>query len=189
MANAKKVGTLIKKARTEAGLTQEQLAKKVTGASASDIGKAERGEKELTAEQLKQVAKATGVTQKSLLDAAKGKQTVVSASSASATGSGKTGVKLTANEKKLVELYRKADDSTKKKVMELLDKEESTGSSLLSGLTESLTGGSSNSSESSGGGLLGGLIGLLTGKREMPEGGEGDDGLTVTDAEDKKDKK
>ena len=68
MANAKKVGTLIKKARTEAGLTQEQLAKKVTGASAADIGKAERGEKELTTDQLKQVAKATGVTQKGQAD-------------------------------------------------------------------------------------------------------------------------
>ena len=41
---AKKVGTLIKEARTEAGLTQEQLARKVKGVSASDISKAERGE-------------------------------------------------------------------------------------------------------------------------------------------------
>ena len=69
---AKKVGTLIKEARTAAGMTQEQLAKKVKGASAADIGKAERGEKDLTQEQLKAIAKATGVTQKSLLDAAKG---------------------------------------------------------------------------------------------------------------------
>ena len=70
---AKKVGTLIKEARTGAGLTQEQLAKKISGLSASDIGKAERGEKDLTQEQLKAIAKATGVTQKSLLEAAKGK--------------------------------------------------------------------------------------------------------------------
>ena len=76
MANAKKVGQLIKKARTEAGLTQEQLARKVKNCSASDVGRAERGEKELTTEQLKQVAKATGVTQKSLLDAAKGASSV-----------------------------------------------------------------------------------------------------------------
>ena len=41
---AKKVGELIKKARTDAGLTQEQLAKKVDGVTASDISKAERGE-------------------------------------------------------------------------------------------------------------------------------------------------
>ena len=64
---AKNVGDLINEAWTNAGLTQEALAKKVTNCSASDISKAERGEKELTKEQLKEIAKATGVTQKSLL--------------------------------------------------------------------------------------------------------------------------
>jgi len=54
---ANKVGNLIKKARTEAGLTQEQLAKKVKNTSTSDIGKAERGEMKLTQEQLKQIAR------------------------------------------------------------------------------------------------------------------------------------
>ena len=59
---AKKVGVLIKEARTNAGLTQAQLAAKVSGLTASDIGKAERGEKELTDAQLKTIAKVTGVT-------------------------------------------------------------------------------------------------------------------------------
>ena len=68
---AKKVGTLIKEARTEAGLTQEQLARKISGLSAADISEAERGKKDLTQEQLKKIAKATGVTQASLLNAAK----------------------------------------------------------------------------------------------------------------------
>ena len=68
----KNVGTLIKEARTAAGLSQTALAEKVDGVSASDIGKAERGEKELTQAQLKAVAKALGVTQKSLLEAPKG---------------------------------------------------------------------------------------------------------------------
>ena len=40
----KKVGDLIKEARTGAGLTQAQLAAKVDGVTASDISKAERGE-------------------------------------------------------------------------------------------------------------------------------------------------
>ena len=90
---AKKVGTLIKEARTEAGLTQEQLARKIKGVSASDISKAERGELELTQAVLKEIAKATGVTQKSLLDAAKGssssskKKTSSSSSSVSFSGS------------------------------------------------------------------------------------------------------
>ena len=37
----KKVGELIKEARTGAGMTQEQLARKVKGISAQDISKAE----------------------------------------------------------------------------------------------------------------------------------------------------
>ena len=69
MANT--VGPLIKQARTGAGLTQEQLAKQIDGLTAADISKAERGEKELTQTQLRQIAKATGVTQASLLNAAK----------------------------------------------------------------------------------------------------------------------
>ncbi len=69
---AKKVGELIKEARTNAGLSQEALAKLIEGVSATDIGKAERGEKELTQAALKAIAKATGVTQKSLLEAPKG---------------------------------------------------------------------------------------------------------------------
>ena len=69
---AKNVGAKIKEARTAAGMTQEQLAKKVKNTTASDISKAERGEKDLTQEQLKEIAKATGVMQKSLLETAKG---------------------------------------------------------------------------------------------------------------------
>ena len=71
MAVKNTVGPLIKEARTKAGLTQEQLASKIDGLTASDVGKAERGEKMLTQDILKQIAKTTGVTQKSLLDAAR----------------------------------------------------------------------------------------------------------------------
>ena len=78
MAAKKKVGDLIKEARTDAGLSQTALAGKITGLTASDISKAERGEKELTKEQLKSIAKITGVTQKSLLDAASGASTTTS---------------------------------------------------------------------------------------------------------------
>jgi len=110
---AKKIGELIKKARTDAGLTQEQLAKKVDGVSASDISKAERGEKELPQSALKQIAKATGVTQTSLLEAAKG-------GSASKKPTSGASVKVTATEKKLLELYRAADADTKKAALRLL---------------------------------------------------------------------
>lgn len=140
---AKKVGTLIKEARTKAGLTQEQLAKKISGLSANDISRAERGEKDLTQEQLKAIAKATGVTQKSLLDAAKGGSS--SSSSSSSSSAGKSSIRLTAAEKKLVELYRKADADTKEKALKLL-KGENGGSDLLNN-------------------LLGSALGALTGKK------------------------
>lgn len=156
---AKKVGELIKEARTAAKLTQAQLAEQVTGVTAADIGKAERGEKELTQAALKQIAKATGVTQASLLNAAAGKA-AASAGKTASTGktsaAGKTAAKkpasgktastakkpaaakssmqLTAAEKKLVELYRKADADTKKEVMKLLKGTGDDASELLTSL-------------------------------------------------------
>jgi DNA-binding XRE family transcriptional regulator len=175
---AKKVGVLIKEARTAAGMSQETLAKKVNGVSASDIGKVERGEKDLTQAQLKEVAKALGVTQKSLLEAPKNlsassaKKTSSSSSSSSSkktssssaktssskktsssssaktsssskktsSGSSKTSsssgtsVKLTAAEKKLVELYRAADADTKKAAVSVLKGEKTAAQDILSQL-------------------------------------------------------
>ena len=127
---AQKVGTLIKEARTAAGLTQEQLARKISGLSASDISAAERHQKTLTQDQLKKIAKATGVTQASLLNAAKG-------SSAKKTSSAsKSSMQVTATEKKLVQLYRDADSDTKKKVMNLLKGKDSPVEDLLGGLLD-----------------------------------------------------
>ena len=83
---ANKVGKLIKEARTDAGLTQEQLARKVKNTSAQDISRAERGELKLSQEALKQIAKATGVTQKSLLDAASTSTYKKAGSSSSSSG-------------------------------------------------------------------------------------------------------
>lgn len=136
---AKKVGELIKEARTEAGLTQEQLAKKVDNVSASDISKAERGEKELTQAALKQIAKATGVTQASLLNAAKGtsgekKKTSTTSSTAKKKEKDEDEFKLTATEKKLVELYRAADSDTKKAATAVLKGEAPENDSVLGSL-------------------------------------------------------
>lgn len=125
---SKKVGTLIKEARTAAGLTQEQLARKISGLSASDISAAERHQKDLTQEQLKKIAKATGVTQASLLNAAKGTTAKKTSSSS------KSSMQVTATEKKLVQLYRNADADTKKKVMNLLKENESLAGDLLEDL-------------------------------------------------------
>ena len=111
---SKKLGNLIKEARTEAGLTQEQLARKIAGVSASEISAAERGVGDLTQEQLKKIAKATGVTQASLLNAAKG------SSSSSKSTATKSSMQVTATERKLVEAYRKASTSEKKAAMNAL---------------------------------------------------------------------
>ena len=138
MANAKRVGTLIKNARLDAGMTQEQLARKVRNCSANDISRAERGEKELTTDQLKQIAKATGVTQKSLLDAAKGS----SSSSSSRSGALTVSMKVTATEKRLVELYRAADTNSKKNALKLLRGEGASAlaEDLFESVWDSVTG-------------------------------------------------
>lgn len=134
---AKKIGTLIKEARTGAGFTQEELAKKVSGLTASDISKAERGEKELTQDQLKKIAKACGVTQSSLLNAGKtttakktaakkvtpAKETAAKKTTAKKTTSSSS-MKLTAAEKQLVELYRKASADDKKEALKVLKGED-----------------------------------------------------------------
>ena len=125
----KKVGTLIKEARTAAGLTQEQLARKISGLSASDISAAERHQKDPTQEQLKKIAKATGVTQASLLNAAKG-------STSKKTSSSKSSMQVTATEKKLVQLYRDADSDTKKKALAILKGENSLAEDLLGGILD-----------------------------------------------------
>ncbi len=138
---ANKVGPLIKEARTAAKLSQESLAKQIDGVTASDIGKAERGEKELSQTVLRQIAKLTGVTQASLINAAK-ESTYTAAKTAAASktttakktaaaakktaASSKSASDLTAAEKKLGELYRAADSDTKKKAVAVL-KGESTG--------------------------------------------------------------
>ena len=106
----KKVGDLIREARTNAGLTQEQLAKKVDGVAASDISKAERGEKDLTQAALKQIAKATGVTQKSLLDAASG-----TSGGGSKAASSSTKKPTASTTKKATSSTKKSTDSSAKK--------------------------------------------------------------------------
>lgn len=132
---SKKVGTLIKEARTNADFTQEQLARRISGLSAEDISLAERGKKDLTQEQLKQIAKITGVTQASLINAAKGSSTKKTSSSASSSAS-KTSYMVTAEEKKLIQLYRKADAATKSSILNLLKVKENATEMILEGLMD-----------------------------------------------------
>lgn len=171
----KKVGTLIKEARTQAGMTQEALAKKVKGVSAGDISLAERGEKELSQAALKEIAKATGVTQKSLLDAAKGasgsaKKTTAGSTKKTTSGSTKkttsgstkktasgADLKLSAEEKKLIQAYREADEKQKAAVRMLLLKADGiVSASGLAGHTAGAFGELLGSGD-----LLGSLVGSV----------------------------
>ena len=147
---AKKIGDLLKEARSGAGLTQTALADMVKGLTAADIGKAERGEKTLSQDLLKQIAKATGVTQKSLLDAAKGSaktsKAVSTKSKSSKKPSSGADFNLSAAEKKLVEAYRAADSETRNAVADLLAGKKNDSSDAISS-------------------LLGNALGLLAGKK------------------------
>ena len=88
---AKKVGVLVKEARTAAGLTQEKLAKAAgEGLTASDIGKCERGEADLTTAQLKKIAVACKVTQTSLVNAPKNLKTAAPKTASAKTAAAKT---------------------------------------------------------------------------------------------------
>ena len=98
----KKVGVLVKEARTAAGLTQEKLAKAAgEGLTAQDISKCERGEADLTNNQLKKIAVACGVTQSSLVNAPKnvkaaGKTTAAKTSTAKTSTAKTTAAKTSA---------------------------------------------------------------------------------------------
>ena len=126
---SKKVGTLIKEARTEASLTQEQLARRIAGLSANDISLAERHQKNLTQDQLKQIAKITGVTQASLLEAARG-------STAKKPAGAKSSMQVTATERRLVELYRAADTETRKDALKVLRGQDSLAEDILESLLD-----------------------------------------------------
>lgn len=99
--------------------------------SASDISKAERGEKTPSQAQLKEIAKATGVTQSSLLKAAKEEESAENGAARKKNGGSSAKkkadageLKLSAAEKKLVELYRAADKDTRDAAVRLLKGEE-----------------------------------------------------------------
>ncbi len=122
-----KTGEAIRAARTGAKLTQTALAKAV-GLTPGEIGKAERGELELSKEALKAVAKAAGVTQASLLNA----EQAPKAEKAPKKESGP--LKLTAAETKLIKLYRKATPEQKSDINRILNGEKTEVEQLVDAL-------------------------------------------------------
>ena len=137
----KRMGAQIKKARLDAGLTQEKLAQKVGGVTTQDISKAERGVLELETETIKKIAKVTGMTQASLLGTSTAKKTASATAAKKTTATVKKtttnakktddSMKLTAAEKKLVAAYRKADATRKKIALDILE-----GGSMISTLMQ-----------------------------------------------------
>lgn len=116
-------GARIRQARTGAKLTQAALGEAI-GLSAAEISKAERGELQLSQAKLKAIAKATGVTQASLLSGDR-----------EATPAPKSeGMKLSAAEKKLVKLFRSATDEQKSDALRILNGEKTEVEQLVDSL-------------------------------------------------------
>ena len=115
-----KTGDAIRAARTGAKMTQAALAQEV-GLSPGDISKAERGELELPQKALKAIAKATGVTQASLVNGTVAPK---------APGA----LKLTAAETKLIQLYRKATPEQKSDIQRILNGEKTEVEQLVDSL-------------------------------------------------------
>ena len=115
-----KTGDSIRTARTGAKMTQAALAQQV-GLSPGDISKAERGELELPQKALKAIAKATGVTQASLVNGTVAPK---------APGA----LKLTAAETKLIQLYRKATPEQKSDIQRILNGEKTEVEQLVDSL-------------------------------------------------------
>ena len=115
-----KTGDSIRAARTGAKMTQAALAQQV-GLSPGDISKAERGELELPQKALKAIAKATGVTQASLVNGTVAPK---------APGA----LKLTAAETTLIQLYRKATPEQKSDIQRILNGEKTEVEQLVDSL-------------------------------------------------------
>lgn len=165
---AGKAGALIREARTGAGLTQEQLARKISGLSTSEVGRAERGEIRLTQATLKEIALVTGVTQASLLNAARedaadadraartsaAKRSTAKAGAAASKSSAST-AKLTAAEAKLLEAYRAAGSDERKAALRVLRGE-------CGGMLTALLGGTGSAADTVAD-LIGDALGRVLG--------------------------
>lgn len=113
----KKTGELICQARTKAKLSQAQLAK-IVSLTTGEIKKAEAGDLDLPQSFLRAIAKATGVTQVSLINAEKPPQPKTTKKPVG------TPMLLTAQEKKVVRLFRNATDDQRSDAMRILNGEK-----------------------------------------------------------------
>ena len=156
---SKETGASIKEARTAAGLSQKALAEKVDGLSASSLGKAERGEKELTPEQLTAIAEATGVAPETLMEAPEAEAV---------------------SDEELLELLKSADPETKNAAVSVLKGEKPQGGDMMSMFAGMMGGAGGEGGE--GGDAMAGMMNMFGGMMGGGAGGEGGEGAEGGDA-------
>ena len=125
------IGAWLKKARTDAGMTQTALAGMLDGITAADISKAERGLTQLLPKQLEDIAAAIGIAPEAPAAPAAEEKAQEPAPQSPAPDTAK-----------LLELYRKADPGTRDAVHVLLKGEmnyQPILTSVLSSLMKNLT--------------------------------------------------
>ncbi len=105
------IGAWLKKARTDAGMTQTALAGMLDGITAADISKAERGLTQLLPKQLEEIAAAIGIAPETP-EAPPAEETAQEPAPQATAPAADTA--------KLLELYRKADTETRNGVVALL---------------------------------------------------------------------
>ena len=123
------IGAWLKKARTDAGMTQTALAGMLDGITAADISKAERGLTQLLPEQLKAITEAIGIAPEAPAEETAQEPAPQPSAPAADTAS-------------LLELYRKADPATRDAVHVLLKGEmnyQPVLTSVVSSLMKNLT--------------------------------------------------
>ena len=152
---SKQTGASIKEARTSAGLSQKALAEKVEGLSASSLGKAERGEKELTPEQLTAIAEATGVAPETLMEVAPEEKAL--------------------SDEELLDLLKAADPETKKAAVSVLKGEKPQGGDMMS-MFAGMMGGAGGEGAEGGDNPMAGMMNMFGGMMGGGAGGEGGEG-------------
>ena len=184
---SEQVETFIKKAKTAAGMIQADLAKAVEGFTATEAGKAERGEEGQSAESPKAVPEAAAAAP-DLPKAGAAEEAPCAGTEAASKPKGKAEtVVLTAEERELLALYKAASPDTKKVSMFVLKSEKQLVPQVMSMLAGVLGnnggtssdnplaktfGGGSKGADNPTQGLIGGLMGMVGGL--MGQKGSGD---------------
>ena len=145
---SKEVGARIRETRQKAGLSQAALAAKTEGVSASVLSKAERGEKELSPEQLQTLAAALEVPAEALTGEAAPCECQAAPEAAetpcecrAVPEAVEEPAEMTEEEKEVVQLFQSADAATQNAAISALKEGKVSGPDLLLTLSGMLSGG------------------------------------------------